>query len=127
MGSDPHAKLRICVEEWRARLASLNGVLARSGVLFSWFWKARAKVLAYLVSRYGREIHEERPLSPAEKEALELPGRQRTPALLSPILRSFRPGKPPKSPSVIRALLEDIHRLNSCGNYPGNGMRENHC
>jgi hypothetical protein len=122
MVGDLKSELRACWRDWRARLARLNALLGRRAMSADWLLRIRARVLAYLVSRYEPAAWEDAidgPRIPPEPESPETAQPTIVPRVVA--------GRPPKSGALIRALLEDIHRLNSPRNHASNGLRENHC
>jgi hypothetical protein len=113
MREDSGNRTKRCVWEWRLRLVRLKRLLAQRGNRYSWLWSIHAKVLTYLVSRYETETAQARTLPSAKKEPLGSPSAAKPMKVPATVSLSTSTGKPPKSHALIRALLEDIHRLHS--------------
>ena len=91
--------------EWQQRLAAL-GRLIDAQSENDWRYEARARVLRYLISRYGHQPVAENPVVLSGRRAYET---------VAPVGVRDRGGEPPKSRAVIRNLLEDIHRRVQAG------------
>lgn len=94
--------------EWLARMAWCRRRLEEDGAFRAWVWRIRLKILAYLIARYR-----DGTLSLVE----DMPSPSAAPPPQPPEARcegfpSAGAGKPPRNPSSLRSLLEDIRRLN---------------
>ena len=87
-------------EVWRRRLAELHEWIAAQSEP-AWLYESRSRVLRYLLSRYGSAQHRVSIIPDSARP-------RTTHTFSSPTLIDCN--NPPKSPAVIRALLEDIHR-----------------
>lgn len=103
------------LREWRERLSRLRRFLSRRRPR-DWVWAARAKVLAYLLSRYREGASDWPDDSERTEWASSAQAPARPMAAVPPVLPAATAGRTPKSRLRMRVLLEDIHRLNSYNN-----------
>jgi len=96
-------KLIQLIAEWRARLNRVR-VLAEDDGGHAWIWRIRARILAFLISRYQDAAHEE--------ASFVTGGARSTPPPLSFCAVVSADGPPPRSGAHIIALLEDIRVCN---------------
>ena len=85
---------------WKSQLAELRVLIKQDHSDRAWLHCVRARVLEYLISRYGHG-----PSAQSDESTGET-----IPELRSPVkIAKESSGRPVKSPDVIRRLLADIH------------------
>ena len=87
------------VEDWQRRIRSYLERIERDPE-GSWIWKIRAKILNYLIFRYGNE-----PLQDVGSGRAFYGGADSLPAASAP-----EAGRPPKGRATIRVILEKIQK-----------------
>jgi hypothetical protein len=91
--------------EWQQRLAALSRLIEAQSEN-DWRYEARARVLRYLISRYGHQPVAENPVVLSSSRSYET---------VAPVGVRDRGGVPTERVEVIRNLLEDIHRRVQAG------------
>lgn len=88
---------------WRERLVRLRALAAEPDLGGNWVWRARARILTFLISRYGD------PDAAAREESCfgVGPGMERTLCLVEPV------DAPPRARENLGALLEAIKKTNA--------------
>ena len=87
------------VEDWQRRIRSYRERIERDPE-GSWIWKIRAKILNYLIFRYGNEPLQEAGSDPASHIGMDSP----------PVGSAPEAGRPPKGRATIRVILEKIQK-----------------
>ena len=101
------------LQYWTARLDESRRRAFAKRTLSAWQWELYAKVLGYLVSRYGDarcwSTFAPSPL-PRPDDLVDPDAAER----VSLVIRAVTgPGTPPKSTVIIRSFLNDIHQNNA--------------
>jgi len=90
------------LEEWQQQLAKLNRLI-ESRTRSTWLYEIRVKILKYVISRYGHQTLSENEFGRSRS------GRGALMAYVA-VDASRRCGAAPKTPEIIRALLQDIQQ-----------------
>lgn len=94
------------LNDWQQRTESLQRLIKKNSKS-AWIFEIRVKILNYFISRYGSALRS------STNSAIEQIPPRLAPHRSSLFIAGHSPsgGLPPKSPEVIRPLLEDIHRI----------------
>ena len=97
------------LEEWCSRLFELHRLTQQEPEGPTWLWRIRIKILTYLVARYADESVAKTPRAKAAARRIASTPTDMVRDLDRPLPN---PRKPPRSPQVIRPVLDELQVLN---------------